>query len=74
MAYFEKLKRAYIVCDKCQYEESAEIKLGDTEHGKVFFDSGWTANFKAKKYVHICYKCQTKKQKSTTDWIRNKFK
>ena len=73
MAYKEENKLHTITCDKCGYEETAKETDLREEVGKKFFYRGWTANFRAKKYVHICYSCQTKKQKSTTDWVRARF-
>ena len=46
-----------ITCDKCGYKQSAICG----EAGKVFFDSGWSFNRDAKKYVHKCGKCNGKK-------------
>lgn len=45
-----------ITCDKCGEKQSAICG----EAGKVFFESGWSLNRDAKKYVHKCGKCNGK--------------
>lgn len=55
-----------LICDKCGKRQS-EI---DQEK---FFRDGWTMNRRAKKYVHLCYSCKSKRQRETTDWAINHF-
>jgi hypothetical protein len=58
-----------ITCDKCGYSESAFEKNAD----KIFFQSGWGMNPKAKKYVHLCLNCQTRHQRKAHDFLKEKF-
>ena len=60
---------ATIICDKCGKEHSEPH--GD--HNRRFYEAGWTVNFRAKKYVHICYNCKTAKQKKSFDFVKQKF-
>lgn len=54
-----------IICDKCQSNRSASIKNSND----VFFAEGWVLNRNAKKYFHLCRKCQTKKQRKARDFV-----
>ena len=67
--YVEKGSLATITCDKCGTSD----RHRGPNAGDAFFTLGWTANFRAKKYVHICYNCQSKKMKKTTDWVLRNF-
>ena len=49
-----------ITCDKCGHKQT-EICA---EAGKKFFESGWSFNRNAKKYVHVCGLCNGKKSPS----------
>lgn len=59
-----------ITCDKCERSEIAESEMA----GKSFFLSGWALKNNAKKYKHLCFKCQSKKQKDAHVFIKNKFR
>ena len=69
MSYKSENGQDTIICDKCGTSEKAP----ESEAGKRFFRRGWGANFDARKYVHLCYDCQSKKQKEATDWARQRF-
>jgi hypothetical protein len=60
---------ATIICDKCGTEQTEPYG----KHNEAFFNNGWTANFRAKKYVHVCYDCKNKKEKKTHQFIIQKF-
>lgn len=60
---------ATIICDKCGKEQTEP----NGDHNKQFFDAGWTVNFNAKKYVHVCYDCKSSKQKKACDFVIEKF-
>ena len=60
---------ATIICDKCGKEQTE--KHG--EHNIKFFNSGWTVNPRAKKYVHLCYDCKPPAQRRSTDFVIEKF-
>lgn len=54
-----------IVCDKCG------IAVPYDNHS--LFTLGWTVNSKAKKYIHLCYYCKSKKQKESFNFVKSKF-
>lgn len=66
MACENKDGKQTITCDKCGRSQS----FSEERAGRLFFNLGWVANFRAKKYVHLCYGCQPKKMQKTTDWAR----
>ena len=69
MAYITNENSETIICDKCSREQTAS----SPKAGKEFFSKGWVANFRAKKYVHLCYDCQTKKGQKLTKWTMASF-
>lgn len=58
-----------ITCDKCGCSDSQPLPIA----GKVFYQKGWTVNPRAKKYIHKCYTCKSKKQRDAHDFIKRKF-
>ena len=58
-----------IICDKCG---KSEISIRTTANNN-FYNSGWIVNSGAKKYKHLCFNCQSKRQKKANKFIRSKF-
>lgn len=58
-----------ITCDKC----GDTCTAANGKHNDTFYMLGWSVSPKAKKYIHLCYNCKTKKQKKATDFVRNNF-
>jgi len=58
-----------ITCDKCGFEESADTD----SYNDAFYESKWGLYPRAKKYVHRCYDCMSKKHQRSMDFVREKF-
>lgn len=58
-----------ITCDKCGKSDNAKEDISN----KSFFLNGWGLNPRAKKYTHLCRRCQTKLQRDSRDFVSNKF-
>lgn len=56
-----------ITCDKCGTSDSQTEDIA----GLCFYRSGWSLKSNAKKYKHLCFKCQPAKQKKITKWSFN---
>ena len=57
-----------ITCDKCGFNSIAPTKL----YNEVFYNEGWVLN-RGKKYMHLCNRCLTKKQREAMKFIKEKF-
>jgi len=65
----EKEDITEIICDKCG-KRSSSIK---TTANNNFYNEGWVINPNGRKYKHICFDCQNKKQKKINLFIRKNF-
>jgi hypothetical protein len=58
-----------IQCDKCQSEQSAPEGI----YNSVFGLSGWVLKTNARKYIHRCAKCTTKREKKSLAFVNKMF-
>jgi len=58
-----------ITCDKCGDTETAPIE----SYNEQFYNSNWVMSPNAKKYIHRCYNCLSKKEKSAQAFVKEKF-
>lgn len=59
---------ATIKCDKCGHTSTKKLN-----HNERFYREGWSMNPRAKKYIHRCYFCLTRKEKDAHDFVKSKF-
>lgn len=57
-----------ITCDKCK----AIAVAPEDSYNTSFFLDGWILN-RGRKYMHLCWGCQTKKQRAGQDFVRERF-
>jgi hypothetical protein len=62
-------KFTIITCDKCGRSDSARKDISN----RSFFLNGWGLNPRAKKYTHLCYRCQPKKHRESHEFVVNNF-
>ena len=66
----QKGEKVKIICDKCLYSQEANQE----NYNEVFFESGWCLKSSARKYKHLCRRCQTKNERKAHDFVKDKFK
>lgn len=51
-----------IECDKCKAFTSVTLPTWEQTQ-RFICDMGWRANFRARKYVHLCNQCERKRKR-----------
>lgn len=57
-----------ITCDKCKSTQTAPKE----SYNQDFFADGWLLN-RGRKYMHLCFECQTAKQRKSVEFVHDKF-
>lgn len=68
--YKDNWQYILITCDKCW---KTDIEVNSEEWKNRLFKNWWTLNSSAKKYIHTCLGCKTKKEKKAHEFIKRKF-
>jgi hypothetical protein len=55
-----------LTCDKCRNTQTEQ----EGPHNEAFFKSGWVLCPRAKKYIHRCYSCLSKKERKANDFVQ----
>lgn len=64
----KSIETVVITCDKCKSSQTASEK----SYNQDFFADGWLLN-RGRKYMHLCFGCQTAKQRKLVDFMHDKF-
>lgn len=57
-----------ITCDKCGHQSTAT----PSTYNDVFFEEGWALN-RGRKYIHLCNRCLSPKQRRAMQFVKDKF-